>query len=222
MKALPSTAKSLVGTLFTLALLAWSPLQTRADMIGFGASSSSSLVGIGDNVTLGYAFTVSTPVSVTMLGLFDSDNNGLLSSHAVTIWTSTGTQLVQATIPAGTGATLTNGFRYVSIAPFTLAAGTYTIAGFYAAGLPPSFDPALVFASITSASGISYVDIRSANGFVFPSGSLGQSNGYFGPNFQFTTAVPTPDSGSTISLLGFALLGLAALRRKLSCLGGKS
>jgi hypothetical protein len=30
------------------------------------------------------------------------------------------------------------------------------------------------------------------------------------------TVVNVPDSGSTISLLGFALLGLAALRRKLS------
>jgi hypothetical protein len=28
---------------------------------------------------------------------------------------------------------------------------------------------------------------------------------------------PVPDGGSTVSLLGFALLGLAALRRKLSC-----
>jgi VPDSG-CTERM motif len=31
------------------------------------------------------------------------------------------------------------------------------------------------------------------------------------------TAVGVPDGGSTVSLLGFALLGLAALRRKLSC-----
>jgi hypothetical protein len=31
------------------------------------------------------------------------------------------------------------------------------------------------------------------------------------------TAVSVPDGGSTASLLGFALLGLAALRRKLSC-----
>src|SRR5262249_21074041 len=137
-------AKSIPCSLFTLALLAWSPLQTRADMIGFGASGSGSLTAISTDVTLGYAFTVSTPISVTMLGLFDSGNNGLAHSHAVTIWTRTGTQLVQATIPFGTGATLTNGFRYVSIAPFTLAAGTYTIGGFYAAGGGGSFDPALI------------------------------------------------------------------------------
>jgi hypothetical protein len=31
------------------------------------------------------------------------------------------------------------------------------------------------------------------------------------------TVVSVPEGGSTISLLGFALLGAAALRRKLSC-----
>ena len=56
-------------------------------------------------------------------------------------------------------------------------------------------------------------------GFGFPVGDFFGFgiNGYFGPNFQFTAGVPTPDSGSTVSLLGFALLGLAALRRKLGC-----
>jgi hypothetical protein len=41
-----------------------------------------------------------------------------------------------------------------------------------------------------------------------------------GPNQKFTLQIGparVPDGGSTVSLLGFALLGLAALRRKLSC-----
>ena len=40
------------------------------------------------------------------------------------------------------------------------------------------------------------------------------------PNQNFTLiigGVGAPDGGSTVSLLGFALLGLVALRRKLSC-----
>jgi protein with PEP-CTERM/exosortase system signal len=215
MKALPSTTKSLAGSLFAVALVAWSPLQTRADTIAFSVSSTAS-IAFGDNTTLGYAFTVSSPVTVTNLGLFDFGNDGLNTSHAVTIWTSTGTQLLQVTIPAGTGATLTDGFRYVSIAPFLLVSGTYTIGGFYAGDSDSSLDAA----SITSASGLSYLGSRSAFGFTFPSGdAISVVNSYFGPNFQFITGVgvPTPDSGSTVSLLGFALLGLAAVRRKLSC-----
>jgi hypothetical protein len=39
-----------------------------------------------------------------------------------------------------------------------------------------------------------------------------------GANQRFTLRIgAVPDGGSTVSLLGFALLGLAALRRKLSC-----
>jgi hypothetical protein len=40
------------------------------------------------------------------------------------------------------------------------------------------------------------------------------------PNQNFTLViggVGVPDAGSTVSLLGFALLGSAAFRRKLSC-----
>jgi hypothetical protein len=40
-----------------------------------------------------------------------------------------------------------------------------------------------------------------------------------GPNQNFTIQIgrAVPDAGSTLPLLGFASLGLAALRRKLSC-----
>jgi hypothetical protein len=216
MKPLSSTSKSRVGALFAVALVAWSPLQTRGDTIAFSVSSNASII-FGDNTTLGYAFTVSSPVTVTNLGLFDFGNDGLNTSHAVTIWTSTGTQLVQTTIPAGTGPTLTDGFRYVSIGPFLLVPGTYTIGGFYGGDTDFSLEAA---SSITGASGLSYLGSRSAFGFTFPSGdAIAVLNSYFGPNFQFITGVgvPTPDPGSTVSLLGFALLGLAAVRRKLSC-----
>jgi hypothetical protein len=211
-------AKSIPCSLFAVALMAWSPVQTRADTIAFSTSGGSFGVNSDFDATFGYAFTLSSPVLVTNLGLFDSENNGLTASHAVTIWTSTGTQLVQATIPAGTGATLINGFRYVSIAPFFLPAGTYTIAGFYP--FLNAIDPVLFGTSTTSASGVSYAGARSELGFAFPTTDtvgFGFPNSYFGPNFEFTTAVPTPDSGSTVSLLGCALLGLVALRRKLSC-----
>jgi VPDSG-CTERM motif len=37
------------------------------------------------------------------------------------------------------------------------------------------------------------------------------------PNQNFTVIIGVPDGGSTVSLLGCALLGLAALRRRLGC-----
>jgi hypothetical protein len=55
-------------------------------------------------------------------------------------------------------------------------------------------------------------------------GSLGVIPGTYtwtwgtGANQNFTLQIgPVPDGGSTVSLLGCALLGLAALRRKLGC-----
>jgi hypothetical protein len=49
-------------------------------------------------------------------------------------------------------------------------------------------------------------------GFVFPTGNPENlPNAYFGPNFQFTV----PDTGTTCSLLGLSLMGLAFLLRKL-------
>ena len=41
------------------------------------------------------------------------------------------------------------------------------------------------------------------------------STGFVAESGRFTT--PVPDAGSTVSLFGFGLLGLAAFRRKLSC-----
>jgi len=191
----------LAPTLVTVALIAFCPLQTRADTIALN-STISAVSFAHENSTKGWAFTISSPVLMTQLGLWDQGNNGLNASHVVTIWTSTGTLVAQTTIPSGTGATLTDGFRYVSITSVLLPAGSYTIGGFYSvrsdafAGNP---------STLTTASGITYNGSRSARGFAFPARNFfGNVNSYFGPNFQFTTVA---DSGSTWALL---LLGVTA------------
>jgi hypothetical protein len=192
-----------VRSLFALALIACCPLQTRAaNTIALGFTGGTSFT-FGADVTVGLAFTLSSPVLVTDLGLWDFNNDGLSTSHVVTIWTSTGTQEAQSTIPAGTGATLTSGFRYVSIAPVLLPVGSYTIGGFYSS----ASDAVAIQGLVVAASGLTYDGTRSGLGFAFPaSDAFGRPLNYFGPNFQFTAA-PTPDSGSAWALL---LLGVAA------------
>jgi hypothetical protein len=194
----------LAPSLVTVALIAFCPLQTRADTIAL----NSKISGVGSsqrNSTKGWAFTISSPVLVTQLGLWDKGNNGLNTSHVVTIWTSTGTLMAQTTIPAGTGATLMDGFRYVSITSVLLPAGSYTIGGFYGR-FTDQF--AIHPSTIITASGLTYNGSRSALGFAFPAGNFfGNANSYFGPNFQFTTPASIPDSGSTWALL---LLGVTA------------
>src|SRR5438270_6234699 len=148
----------------TAALIAFCPLQTRANTIALSFTGGTA-VGIGANVTAGWAFTLSSPVLVTELGLWDFGNDGFDTSHVVTIWTSTGTQEAQGTIPSGAGAILTNGFRYVSIAPVLLPAGSYTIGGFYSVG---SEEVASIASATTTASGVTFDGSRFGFGFAFP------------------------------------------------------
>jgi hypothetical protein len=194
-----------VRSLFTIALIVCCPLQTRADTIALSFTDSGNFFIPLVDQTRGWAFTLSSPVLVTELGLWDRDNDGLGKAHIVTIWTSTGTQEVQGTIPSGTGATLTNGFRYVSIAPFLLPAGNYTIGGFYSPG-PDNI--AFLASTIATASSVTYDGSRGEFGFAFPPGDVNTvSDSYLGPNFQFSAPTAVADSGSTWALL---LLGVTA------------
>jgi VPDSG-CTERM motif len=211
----------LAPTLVAAAFIACSLLQTRADTIAL-SFTGGSLRGVNaTNPVFGWAFALGSGVTVTQLGLWDEGNDGFNTSHTVAIWTSAGTLLAQATIPSGTSGTLIDGFRYVSIAALDLTAGDYTI-GEQSSTFLTTDNHVVGANSITTASGVTYDGSRSDffpfGGFGFPAGDIfNEPRSYFGPNFQFTGGVPTPDSGSTVSLLGCAFLGLAALRRKLSC-----
>jgi hypothetical protein len=187
------------------ALVAFWPLQTQAATIALSFTGGSAASPVADT-TFGWAFTLSSPVTLTDLGLWDQNGDGLSESHLVTVWTSTGTQEAQGTVPSGTGATLTNGFRYISIIPILLPAGSYTIGAFYSANGGDGL--AFSASTITTAPGVTYDGSRSGLGFAFPPGDvIILTNSYFGPNFQFTAPTSTPDSGSTWALL---MLGVSA------------
>jgi VPDSG-CTERM motif len=206
---------------FVAAVIAWCPLQTRADTIAlsFTPSGQTTITGAGTD-TLGWAFSLSAPVTVTQLGVWDQGGDGLTREHQVTIWDSTGTLiLAQTTVPSGMGATLDSGFRYVSIGSVVLAAGNYTIGALFI-GTPTSTsneDVAINAVGIGTNSPVTYQGSRGEPGDAYPATDnyISQSNSYFGPNFQFTTSTSVPDAGTTGSLFGLSLMGLAFLRRKL-------
>ena len=185
----------------TAALIAFCPLQTRANTLAISFTGGTA-VGIGANVTAGCAFTLSSPVLVTELGLWDFGNDGFDTSHVVTIWTSTGTQEAQGTIPSGAGAILTNGFRYVSIAPVLLPAGSYTIGGFYSS---TDSDQIVTSAStITTASGVIYDGSRIGLGFAFPPIDIsGVPNSNFGQISNLPRGHQSPTEERPFPFLGF-------------------
>jgi Domain of unknown function (DUF4082) len=82
--------------------------------------------------SIGFLFTPNTNITVTELGYYDDNGDGLAIDHPVALFDTGGTRLVETTVRAGTVDTLRGKFRYRSITPVNLAAGTaYVLAGFH-------------------------------------------------------------------------------------------
>lgn len=201
-----------------LAALAALPGRGQAQASAFSFTGGVPFVPSGV-ATFGYTFTVgSSPISVTELGFWDHNLDGLGESHPITLWDAGGIAVPggSATVPAGTAGALIGNYRYESLgAPLTLAAGaTYTIGATWPG---PVTDPTAIIVgagNITAAPGVSYGAARSAFGATTYSttDSIGAGN-YVSPNFRFTVlsgAGAAPEPG-TLALL--ALGGLAALGR---------
>jgi hypothetical protein len=177
-------------------------LQARGDFAVtlLDAGSFGTVAGAS---TRGWQFQVNAPITVSKLGLWDRNGDGLPSAHAIGIFSSSSTLLATATIPAGTAAPIegptlsAGGFRYTALAsPVALAAGTYRIGAFYEIG----GDEWQYNTVRTTPSQITYDGGRIVFGssLADPTDMTMTSNGIFGPNFQFD--VPEPASGIAVVL----------------------
>jgi hypothetical protein len=184
----------------------------QAGTLGVSVSGGTAEVDTG-TWTLGYSFLVNTSINAVSLGVFDQGGDGLLVSHDVGLWDSSGTLLASATVAAGTLDPLNGGFRFAAISPVSLAAGSIYYVG-SVNGIDG--DPWLQDPVITSPPETTYLARRyefSSGGLVFPDLSGSGETGYFGGNFEFGAGgVPEP---STSALAGAALAALSLLRRRL-------
>ncbi len=200
-------------------LVSSAPAQLVA--ISFSGPIGSS--GGGSNV-YGWSFTTQTAIKVSALGLYDNPSSfdggfygdGFAGSHAIGLWDSMNpaTPLVTTLIPAGTGAELINGFRYVNINSVNLAAGrAYVVAAAYRSEdnvVGQVNNPALV---ISASPDIILGDYRfgsDAMTLVFPENSEPGPLSGFGPNFRYTPFTPVPE----VSPLPFCVIGLLILAVK--------
>jgi hypothetical protein len=139
------------------------------------------------NDMTGFRFTVGAEdVTVTDLGFWDSGEDGLGEAHPVGIFQVTTQQLiVSATVPAGTASPLESGFRYATIEPTTLHAGTTYVA---LAWRPTAVDGVAYLVQNLKVSPLVHYDTEvagnDADGLVFVNTPWGDPNSWFGPNFQ--------------------------------------
>ena len=159
--------------------------------------------------TLGYSFTLSDAATVNALGYWASGN---LTSHRVAIWDMSGTMLTSGTVTAAD--TLLGNYRYDSIAPLLLGAGSYVIGGeFFSGNFPTDLT------GVTNAASYGWTQDRYAGaGFAFPtstsSGGYGQ-NGIALVNFSIAQGAAVPEPATwAMMLMGFGAIGVSLRRRK--------
>ncbi len=209
--------KPLAALVFAVGFLSQCPTLALANSIpALTVSGGSTFIW---SRTLGWAFSTSSQLSVTSLGVYDSGLNGLESAVDVGIWrTSDQALLGSTTILAGTGSGLVGNFRYESTPSFVLDAGTeYRIGAVALTGaIPFLHEGNAILAPELTLIGNGVEESASNNVLTFPNQIYTPNpaaDRYFGPNFQFASAVPEPGS-FTLLAAGLGMTGLAGWRRR--------
>lgn len=196
-------------------LIALLQAAANAGTIALTFTTSPTTFTAGFDATRGWQFTVTSPILVTELGMWDATGTGLADAHTVGIWDSGSNLLGSLVIPSGTSAALDgpDKFRFVNLSiPFLLSPGTYRIGATFLNG-----DPDLAAREVgpATASGITYVSpqFSPGPGFADPTNPSANVQGIFGPNFEFVAA-SVPEPGTWTMLL--TAVGLLAIRRNIS------
>ena len=212
--------KSLSVPAAVLTLLLPMAPEARADIAVFIQPGAFDDIFPAAGSMHGWQFSVTDPIEVTHLGLYDEFQNGFLQPHPIGIWDGDGVLLAEELISAGAVNPLIDNFRYVEIGGTTagsivLAPGQqYTIGFFSAQTLQGEgmvvFDGSHVINPVIDYVGAGVSDLTGQ--FAMPTTIDPNGTHRFGPNFQFTI-VPVPGS---LALIGVSVIAGVRRRRRLA------
>jgi hypothetical protein len=173
----------------------------------------------GNGYSLGEVFTVNQNINVDFLGYYAVGGNPstLTENHAVAIYDASGNLVTSSIVNSASGFTDDfQNFAFSSISTVELFAGqTYVIDGASGFVDPYAFDDnGFSVSAPISLLGDNWT-FGSNDSFTGTTMIGDVSDGYWGPNFGYAAAAPTPEPSSLL-LLGSGLVGFAGmLRRKL-------
>jgi len=177
--------------------------------------------GFGNKGSWGFTFYITAPITVSALGLWDDNSNGLNSAHQVGLWEYGAALKATATIDnlstVVPSLNSDNGrWLFTTLAaPVTLGVGTYTLGFFNPNGGDNFYNFSPGNEIFQDEASYQFASARaSSNSLIFPDSNSG-SSGWVGPNLQ-TAAVPEVGSIVMGSIGAVSLLLVARLRRKTS------
>ena len=212
--AVAACAMMLAGNAFAVPIP-----STPSNNLLYDVAPGASGGGFGNKGSWGLTFYISSPITVSALGLWDDNSDGFNSSHQVGLWQTNAA--LQASAVIDNLSTVVPSFntsgqwRFTTLAaPVTLGVGYYTLGFFNPATNSDNFYNFAGSSQIyQSGATFQNASARAAsNSLVQPDGNSG-SAGWVGPNLQ-TAAVPEVGTLVTGSIGAAGLLLATRLRRK--------
>lgn len=195
--------KSSMGVAAILCLLVagiGSPAYAGSPILGVTGGSGGTP---GNGTTHGWRFTANQAITLTDLGLYDGDDDGMVIDHPIGLFRfDTAELLTSGTIHAGTGDPLIDHFRYVDVEDVTLESGVDYFLSYY----NPTANNDFVILTPTDLwidSAITYKEARYGNGGLIIPPTVTTTYYRIGPNFLYT---PEPTSICLLLAGGFVML----------------